>query len=122
MLQNQERVPNYTCLETITRSRRPPHSLVVSRNGRNRFLRHDIVRLEVAERAADESNFGRNGGEPGRTFGGDPYLAITTGTTGMNSGQSITVPVRFHNPSNSVIQDDSGNLHWSVELARGRTS
>jgi hypothetical protein len=27
MYQNQSRVPNYTCLETITRSRRPPVGL-----------------------------------------------------------------------------------------------
>jgi len=50
MNQNQNRVPNYTCLETITRSRRAPRKLVVSRNGgRGPFQRHDIVRLEVAE-------------------------------------------------------------------------
>jgi len=48
--QNQDRIPNYTCLETITRSQRPPRSLVISRNGGpGRFLRQDIVRLEVAE-------------------------------------------------------------------------
>jgi hypothetical protein len=41
---------------------------------------------------------------PAGSFGGDPYLAITTGITGINSGQSITVPVRFNNPSNSVIR------------------
>jgi hypothetical protein len=56
MNQNQSRVPNYTCLETITRSRRAPRSLVVSRNGgRGPFQRHDIVRLEVAE--ADHQEF-----------------------------------------------------------------
>jgi hypothetical protein len=56
MNQNQNRVPNYTCLETITRSRRPPRSLVISRNGgRGPFRRHDIVRLEVAE--ADHQEF-----------------------------------------------------------------
>jgi hypothetical protein len=38
------------------------------------------------------------------TFLGDPYLALTTGTTAMNAGQTIVVPVRFTNPSNSVIQ------------------
>jgi hypothetical protein len=48
--QNQDRLPNYTCLETITRSSRPPRSLVISRNGRpGRFLPQDIVRLEVAD-------------------------------------------------------------------------
>src|SRR2546427_797420 len=50
MKQNQERVPNYTCLETITRARRPSRALVISaKGGSGRFLRHDIVRLEVAE-------------------------------------------------------------------------
>jgi hypothetical protein len=56
MNQNQSRVPNYTCLETISRSRRSPRSLVISRNGgRGPFQRHDIVRLEVAE--ADHQEF-----------------------------------------------------------------
>jgi hypothetical protein len=56
MNQNQNRVPNYTCLETITRSRRSPRRLVISRNGgRGPFQRHDIVRLEVAE--ADHQEF-----------------------------------------------------------------
>src|SRR5579864_7869418 len=56
MNQNQSRVPNYTCLETITRSRRSPRRLVISRNGgRGPFQRHDIVRLEVAE--ADHQEF-----------------------------------------------------------------
>jgi hypothetical protein len=56
MNQNQTRIPNYTCLETITRSRRSPRRLVVSRNGgRGPFQRHDIVRLEVAE--ADHQEF-----------------------------------------------------------------
>jgi hypothetical protein len=50
MMEHQEHVPNYTCLETITRARRPPRSLVISANGSHgRFLPHDIVRLEVAE-------------------------------------------------------------------------
>lgn len=56
MNQNQERIPNYTCLETITRSRRPPHSIAISRNGSpGRFLKQDIVRLEVA--AVDGNEF-----------------------------------------------------------------
>ncbi len=37
------------------------------------------------------------------TFGGDPYLAVTTGTTGLTAGQKITVPVKFSNPSNVQI-------------------
>src|SRR5581483_7866338 len=50
MQRNQERIPNYTCLETITRTRRPPGTQVLSaKGGRGRFLPHDIVRLEVAE-------------------------------------------------------------------------
>jgi hypothetical protein len=50
MRQNQARIPNYTCLETITRARRPASSLVISANGKPaRFLRQDVVRLEVAE-------------------------------------------------------------------------
>src|SRR5437588_13131596 len=56
MNQNQNRVPNYTCLETITRSRRPPGRLVIPRNGgRGPFQWHDIVRPEVAE--ADRLEF-----------------------------------------------------------------
>lgn len=48
--------PINTCLETITRSRRSPRRLVVSRNGgRGPFQRHDVVRLEVAE--ADHQEF-----------------------------------------------------------------
>jgi hypothetical protein len=50
MKQNQQRIPNYTCLETITRTRRPPQTLVLSaKGGRGRFLSHDVVRVEVAE-------------------------------------------------------------------------
>jgi hypothetical protein len=50
MHQNQERIPNYTCLETITRARRPSPKLVLNaKGGRGRFLRYDIVRVEVAE-------------------------------------------------------------------------
>lgn len=41
---------------------------------------------------------------PAGTFLGDPYLAVTTGTNGMSTGQSITTTVRFSNPSNSLIQ------------------
>jgi len=41
---------------------------------------------------------------PAGTFGGDPYLAVTTGTTGISAGQSISIPVKFSNPSNSLIQ------------------
>jgi hypothetical protein len=49
MHENQERIPNYTCLETITRARRPSAALVLNAKGRpNRFLRQDVVRLEVA--------------------------------------------------------------------------
>jgi len=56
MNQNQSRVPNYTCLETITRSRRSPRRFVISRNGgRGPFQRLDTVRLEVAE--ADHQEF-----------------------------------------------------------------
>ena len=50
MHQNQERIPNYTCLETITRARRPSPRLVLNaKGGRGRFLPYDIVRVEVAE-------------------------------------------------------------------------
>ena len=50
MQQNQTEVPNYTCLETIDRANRPPSSLTISAHGGpGRFLRQDIVRLEVAE-------------------------------------------------------------------------
>src|SRR5215831_20529358 len=50
MQQNQARIPNYTCLETITRARRPSPALVLNaKGGRGRFLPHDIVRVEVAE-------------------------------------------------------------------------
>ena len=50
MKQNQERIPNYTCLETIARARRPPRALVLSaKGGPGRFLRYDIIRLEIAE-------------------------------------------------------------------------
>lgn len=50
MKQNQERIPNYTCLETITRTGRPSSALVLSaKGGRGRFLAHDIVRVKVAE-------------------------------------------------------------------------
>jgi hypothetical protein len=50
MRQNQARVPNYTCLETITRARRPSPALVLhAKGGRGRFLPQDIVRVEVAE-------------------------------------------------------------------------
>jgi hypothetical protein len=50
MQQNQQRLPNYTCLETITRARRPSSAMVLNaKGGRGRFLRYDIVRLEVAE-------------------------------------------------------------------------
>jgi len=41
---------------------------------------------------------------PAGTFGGDPYFAVTTGTTGISAGQSISIPVKFSNPSNSLIQ------------------
>jgi hypothetical protein len=50
MKRNLQRVPNYTCLETIERSQRLPRSLVVSRDGGpGPFRPQDIVRLEVAE-------------------------------------------------------------------------
>jgi hypothetical protein len=50
MQQNQEHLPNYTCLETITRERRPSSALVLNARGKpNRYLRQDVVRLEVAE-------------------------------------------------------------------------
>ena len=50
MNQNQARLPDYTCLETMDRARRPPHSMVISRSGgAGRFLRDDVLRLEVAE-------------------------------------------------------------------------
>ena len=50
MQQNQEHLPNYTCLETITRERRPSSALVLNAKGRaNRYLRQDVVRLEIAE-------------------------------------------------------------------------
>ncbi len=50
MKQNLRQIPNYTCLETIDRSRRMPRSLVISRNGGpGPFRPLDIVRLEVAE-------------------------------------------------------------------------
>jgi hypothetical protein len=50
MRQNLRQVPNYTCLETIERSRRYPRSLVVSRDGGpGPFQPLDTLRLEVAE-------------------------------------------------------------------------
>jgi hypothetical protein len=56
MKQNLSRLPDYTCVETITRSRRPPRSLVVARHGGpGPFRREDTVRLEVA--AVDGQEF-----------------------------------------------------------------
>jgi hypothetical protein len=50
MKQNLRQIPNYTCLETIERSRRMPRSLVISKDGGpGPFRPQDIVRLEVAE-------------------------------------------------------------------------
>ena len=50
MQQNLRQVPNYTCLETVERSRRMPRSQVISKDGGpGSFLPQDIVRLEVAE-------------------------------------------------------------------------
>jgi hypothetical protein len=50
MAQNLSRVPNYTCLETISRGRRAPDRLVISVPGKQvPFRRTDVVRLEVAE-------------------------------------------------------------------------
>jgi hypothetical protein len=50
MKQNLQQVPNYTCLETVERSRRMPRSQVISKDGGpGPFQPLDIVRLEVAE-------------------------------------------------------------------------
>jgi hypothetical protein len=50
MRQNLSRVPNYTCLETISRGRRAPERLVISVPGKEvPFRRIDVLRLEVAE-------------------------------------------------------------------------
>jgi len=50
MAQNLSRVPNYTCLETMVRTTRPPESLIIAAPGKSvPFRRSDIVRFEVAE-------------------------------------------------------------------------
>ncbi len=55
MRQNLSRIPNYTCLETMVRTMRPPDRMVVAAPGtRVPFRRHDVVRLEVAEVNGDE--------------------------------------------------------------------
>jgi hypothetical protein len=50
MTQNLSRVPNYTCLETISRGRRGPDRLVIAVPGKEvPFRTLDVLRLEVAE-------------------------------------------------------------------------
>jgi hypothetical protein len=50
MRQNLTRIPNYTCLETITRGQRAPDRMVVAVPGTKvPYRRTDIVRIEVAE-------------------------------------------------------------------------
>jgi hypothetical protein len=61
MHDNLSRIPNYTCLETITRGQRPSERMVLAAPGtRVPFRRIDIVRLEVAEVGRDEF-FARSG-------------------------------------------------------------
>ena len=55
MKQNLARVPNYTCLETISRGRHGPERLVISVPGKQvPFRRIDVLRLEVAEVGGSE--------------------------------------------------------------------
>ncbi len=55
MKQNLARVPNYTCLETMARTRRAPPSMIIAVPGKSvPFRRADIVRFEVAEVNGDE--------------------------------------------------------------------
>ena len=50
MQENLARIPNYTCLETITRGRRGPDRLVIAVPGKEvPFRRMDVLRLEVAQ-------------------------------------------------------------------------
>jgi hypothetical protein len=41
---------------------------------------------------------------PSGTFNGSPYLTVANTAGGMAATQTITVPVKFTNPSNSLIQ------------------
>ena len=55
MAQNLVRVPNYTCLETMVRTRRAPESLVIAVPGKSApYRRADVLRFEVAEVDGDE--------------------------------------------------------------------
>jgi hypothetical protein len=55
MKQNLSRVPNYTCLETVSRGNRAPERFVISVPGKDvPFRRTDVLRLEVAEVSGDE--------------------------------------------------------------------
>ena len=50
MKQRLSRVPNYTCLETMVRTRRAPPSLIIAVPGKSvPYRRADVVRFEVAE-------------------------------------------------------------------------
>ncbi len=55
MQQNLSRVPNYTCLETMVRSKRAPNSMIIAAPGKSvPYRRADVVRFEVAEVNGDE--------------------------------------------------------------------
>jgi hypothetical protein len=55
MKQHLTRVPNYTCLETMVRTRRAPSSLIIAVPGKSvPFRRADVLRFEVAEIDGDE--------------------------------------------------------------------
>jgi hypothetical protein len=55
MKQNLTRVPNYTCLETMIRTRRAPSSMIVAVPGKSvPFRRTDVLRFEVAEIDGEE--------------------------------------------------------------------
>ena len=55
MTRNLSRMPNYTCLETIVRSRHESDKQVIAVAGKSvPFRRVDVVRLEVAEVGGDE--------------------------------------------------------------------
>jgi hypothetical protein len=61
MKESLSRIPNYTCLETISRGSRPPQKLESTVSGKHVPVRHlDVLRLEVAE-VGDDELFARPG-------------------------------------------------------------